>query len=110
MSRSHHPSATLVVAALHVFGSLAAPARADIKDYMISRLIMLKSECHLMQLARTEHTDGTVEFHGTCSNLTFYPDGIDIACPELASDDERTCRIKTPAKVFKNLDLLRQRE
>lgn len=84
------------------------PVAAELKDYQIARMIMLKSECQLNELDRHVNSDGSVRFKATCKNESFYPDGIEITCPDVDSDDERTCSINTKKKSFQNLELLQR--
>lgn len=100
----------LAFAALAALTSAAGPpARAEIKDYQIARMLNFRTECHLHALTRLPPQDGEVErFAGECGNRTFYPDGIEISCPE--ADDEWACRILTRKRSFENLDMLRQRD
>lgn len=90
-------------------GSLPGPAQAELKDYQIARLIMLKSDCQLIELAREVKADRSAVFSGQCSNASHYPDGIVVLCPDIDNNDERSCRIATEAKTFDSLNLL-QRE
>lgn len=84
-------------------------AIAELKDFQIARLIITRSECILKgQLSRTEQSDGAWSYHGDCSNETFYPDGIDVLCPDPDDNDERACKILTAKKSFLYLDLLRR--
>lgn len=101
--RAGPAAAVLLVAAL----AGAAPARAEIKDYQIARMLNFRTECHLHALKRLPPQAGEVErFAGECGNRTFYPDGIEISCPE--ADDEWACRILTRKRSFEHLDMLRQ--
>lgn len=86
----------------------ASPAAAELKDFQVARLIFFKSECILVTLVRTENSDGSWSFHGTCSNETFYPDGIRVDCPDPDNNDEHFCKILTARKQYPNLDMLRQ--
>lgn len=90
--------------------SLATSAHAILKDQQVARLVLLKSECILVGLARTENSDGSWSYQGKCSNEVFYPDGIDIDCPDPESNDERTCTILTKAKRFNSLNLMAPRD
>lgn len=83
-------------------------ARAEIKDYMIARLITFKSTCGLLELKRHERSDGSVLFRATCSDEVFYPDGIDVICPDRDDSDDRACAIVTEKKKFQYLEMLRQ--
>jgi len=84
-------------------------ANAELKDFQIARLILTRSECILKgQLIRTEQSDGSWSYHGDCSYETFYPDGIDVLCPDPDDNDERACTILTRKKEFLYLELLRR--
>lgn len=83
------------------------PSHAELKDVQVARLIQLRSECVLVTLHRRERSDGSWSYTGTCSNETFYPDGILVDCPDPESNDERACIIRTQAKRFEALELLR---
>lgn len=87
--------------------SLGSQVRAELKDYQVGRLIMLKSECQVVGLDRTEEEDGSWTYIGECSNESFYPDGVRVTCPDPENNDERTCIIHTKAKKFDSLELLR---
>lgn len=100
-------SAVLIGCALS--GVSGQAARAEIKDYQIARMLNFRTECHLHALKRLPPRDGEIErFAGECGNKTFYPDGIEISCPE--ADDEWACKVITQKRNFENLDLLRPRE
>lgn len=85
-------------------------ALAELKDYQVGRLIMLKSDCQVTSLKRTEEKDGSWTYRGVCGNKTFYPDGIRVNCPDPQSNDERSCVIETKAKSFDHLKLLQRPE
>lgn len=84
--------------------------QAELKDYQIARLIILKSECQLSVLSRDVKADGSVIFTGECKNVSHYPDGIVVFCPDLDNNDERSCKIETKQKSFDNLQLLQGQE
>ena len=85
----------------------AEPTFAEIKDYQIARMMNFRTECNLVALKRIPPTKGEVErFAGDCGNRTFYPDGVEISCPE--ENDEWACKVVTQKKNFENLDMLRQ--
>lgn len=85
----------------------AEPALAEIKDYQIARMMNFRTECNLIALKRIPPMAGEVErFAGECGNRTFYPDGVEISCPE--ENDEWACKVVTQKKNFENLDMLRQ--
>lgn len=85
----------------------AGTARAEIKDYQIARMLNFRTDCGLTALKRVPPGKGEVErFVGECANRTFYPDGVEIGCPE--ENDEWACRVLTIRKSFDNLEMLRQ--
>ncbi len=69
---------------------------------------MLKSECQLVGLTRSEEKDGSWTYLGECSNQSHYPDGIRVTCASPESNDERTCRIETEPRKFNHLQLLQK--
>ncbi|MBO6549374.1 MAG: hypothetical protein JJ964_07100 [Rhizobiales bacterium] len=84
---------------------LPSLAKAEIKDYMIRRMIILKTECKLDELKRSEPSEGGFKYLAICENVSFYPDGVTINCPD--KDVETSCKIKTKAKKFDQLNLLK---
>lgn len=84
----------------------ATDTRAELKDYQVGRLIMLRSDCQVVGLTRKEESNGSWTYLGRCSNESFYPDGIRVRCPDPESNDERTCVIETKARKFESLRLL----
>ena len=99
---------TVVLPAFLLFATQPhAPAQAEIKDHQIARMLNFRTECNLLALKRVAPGHGEVErFVGECGNRTFYPDGIEIGCPE--ENDEWACKVLTVKKSFDSLDLLRQ--
>lgn len=86
----------------------AEPAFAEIKDYQIARMLNFRTDCNLIALKRISPGEGEVErFAGECANRTFYPDGVEVGCPE--ENDEWACKVLTQKKSFENLDMLRQK-
>lgn len=85
---------------------LPQAAIAELKDYQIARMIMLKTECQLEDLKRNVREDGSVQFKATCKNISFYPDGVTITCPDIDENDERTCAMDAKKKSFDSLKLL----
>ncbi|MEM0910935.1 MAG: hypothetical protein AAGJ37_08155, partial [Pseudomonadota bacterium] len=77
---------------------------ASILDYQIVRLIAMDSDCASDELTRTNNDDGTVSFFMTCTNVSHYPDGVIVHCPD--ATNERSCKVKTESKSFDNLKLL----
>ncbi len=80
-------------------------ALAEINDYYIRRLIVYQSDCKLDELIRVELKSSS-EFHATCLNVSFYPDGLEILCSD--NTDNSSCKVKTESKAFNSLELLRQ--
>ncbi|MBE7198387.1 MAG: hypothetical protein INR70_11370 [Parafilimonas terrae] len=86
---------------------LASGASAEIKEYQIRRMLMLKTECGVSGIAITPVTgqpghDAT-RFMAECENVTHYPDGVEILCPD--TEDEHDCRIVTVKRAFPHLHL-----
>ncbi|MEQ8824429.1 MAG: hypothetical protein RIC14_08650 [Filomicrobium sp.] len=100
--------AILFVALTAILCGYGSSANAELKDYQVGRLIMLKSECKVVTLSRNEEVDGSWTYLGTCSNESFYPDGIKVTCADPDNNDERACVIHTKAKQFDSLRLLQQ--
>ena len=82
----------------------ASPAVARVQEYQIVRLITFKSECQIAKLEDRSLPSGPMRFVASCENVGFYPDGIEVICPD--RDDDRSCRVTTKAKSFDNLHLL----
>lgn len=82
-----------------------SPVRGEVKDYQIRRMLMLKTECQVTGLD-VSVKDGRDRFFATCENVSHYPDGVEILCPD--TEDERDCHIATAKRDFRNLELLRQ--
>jgi len=95
----------LVTSAMQLNLFLPSMAKAEIKDYMIRRMLVLKTECKLDELKRSEPKEGGFKFLATCENVSFYPDGVTINCSD--KDLETSCKIKTKAKKFDRLNLLK---
>ena len=87
---------------------LSMNAQATIQDYQIIRLIAMDSDCNLEELERLQNKDDTLSFIGSCSNVSHYPEGITIYCPDV--ENERSCKIKTDSLQFDNLKLLQKEE
>ncbi len=80
---------------------------AEIKDYMILRLVYLDTTCGTETLSQLEVPSGLPAFKVTCRNVTDYPDGLVITCSDM--DDDRSCRLDTKSREFKNLRMLEQK-
>lgn len=86
---------------------LPAPARAEVKEYQIRRMLMLKTECTVTGLDTARIADDPrlrERFLATCENLSHYPDGVEIVCPD--TEDERDCTLLTAKREFPHLRLL----
>lgn len=92
-----------IVAALCTF---AGPSQAEVKFFQIARLIQFTTDCNLVALNPAAGPQGEMRFKARCSSIISYPDGIDVTCTD--AEDERTCRIMTPKKEYKHLDLFRR--
>ncbi len=86
---------------------LPAPARAEVKEYQIRRMLMLKTECTVTGLDTARIADDPrlrERFLATCENVSHYPDGVEIVCPD--TEDERDCTLLTAKREFPHLRLL----
>lgn len=83
----------------------AVPATAEVKDYQIRRMLMLKTECQVVGLETEVLPEGKGRFAAECENVSHYPDGVEILCPD--TEDERDCRIATAKREFRHLESLR---
>lgn len=84
---------------------VAAPASAEIHDYMIRRLLYLGTSCGVDVIERLESRADHRRFRAFCRNVSVYPKGIEVTCTDIA--DDRSCAIDTPPKAFDSLELLR---
>ena len=85
------------------------PARAEVKEYQIRRMLMLKTECTVTGLDISRLADPAAyrdRFFATCENVSHYPDGVEILCPD--TEDERDCRLMTAKRDFPHLRLLQR--
>ena len=105
MRCSRPASAGLLLLAL----TWAGAAAAEIKEYQIRRMLMLKTQCGVSGLDIATIADPadryTHRFLATCENVTHYPDGVEILCPD--TEDERDCRMLTVKREFPHLHLMR---
>jgi len=92
-----------VLAAVNVCSS---PLQAAVLDYQIRRLIVLKTNCQIVNLARAKTKQGSLSFQAKCENVSFYPDGVEIICND--PDLETSCKVLTKEKRFDQLNLLRR--
>ncbi|MCG8324924.1 MAG: hypothetical protein MI673_05360 [Thiotrichales bacterium] len=79
---------------------------AEINDYFIRRMILYESDCTLDELERTRTKKGGLDFHATCKNVSFYPNGLQVHCDN--EDDETTCQVLTESREFNSLDILQR--
>lgn len=87
----------------------AAPAGAEIHDYMILRLLYLGTSCGTQSLERLDPPQPDHRrFKATCRDVNAYPDGLFVTCTDIA--DDRSCVVETKANRFDSLELLRPRE
>lgn len=87
--------------------ALAGAAEAEgIKEYQIRRLLMLKTECTVSGLEAEELERGASRFRASCENVSHYPDGVEIQCPN--TEDDRECRILTAKREFPHLRALQR--
>ncbi|WP_165937765.1 hypothetical protein [Methylobacterium segetis] len=94
-----------ILASLLLLAAAAIPARAEVKEYQIRRMLMLRTECQVSGLDSEQR--GTVSrFRAECENLSHYPDGVEILCPD--TEDERDCRIATAKRDFPHLRALQR--
>lgn len=100
--------ALAIAALLGTYAAAMADARAEVKDYMIRRLLYLNTSCGVDHLERLDpDKDGNQRFYARCRNAGSYPDGLEVLCTD--TDDDRSCRVTTPERTFKHLELLQPR-
>lgn len=85
----------------------SASASAEVKEYQIRRMLMLKTECTVTGLDISAK-GGEDRFFASCENVAHYPDGVEILCPD--TEDERNCRIITEKREFRHLHHMRPAE
>ena len=76
------------------------------RDWQLRRFLNFRSECQMDDFVDKSPPTGPGRFHAICRNITFYPDGLDLECPDRI--DEWTCHILTQPLDFKALDILKQ--
>lgn len=102
----NHRAARACVVFGALFGVAAAPASAEIHDYMILRLLYLHTSCGTQSLERIEaERPDWRRFKAECRNVSAYPHGISVLCTD--PDDDRLCKVETEKKSFDSLELLR---
>lgn len=94
----------LAIAAFGAAIVLPGNTSAEIKEYQIRRMLMLKTECGVSGLDISAK-DGKDRFLASCENVAHYPDGVEILCPD--SEDERDCTIVTRKREFQHLHHMR---
>lgn len=65
---------------------------------------MLKTECTVTGLDISVK-DGRDRFFASCENVSHYPEGVEILCPD--TEDERECTIVTQKREFRHLHHMR---
>ncbi|MDQ8698473.1 hypothetical protein [Hyphomicrobium sp. LHD-15] len=86
----------------------AVQAAAEIHDYMIRRLLHLKTSCGVQHLTRLESGKAERRFKAVCRDVNAYPDGVVVVCTD--TFDDRSCMIESTPRSFDSLELLRPRE
>ena len=81
-------------------------ALAEIKDYEVLRYLYLHTPCGMAKVTSRDVTAERARFTADCQNKTAFPDDAAVVCTD--HDDDRSCRIETPHRDFKHLDMLRQ--
>ena len=97
-------TASALALALVAVCAAAEPALALVQEYQVVRLITYRTSCDLAHLEDVSPKTGPMRFHATCGDLTSYPDGLDVQCDD--RDDDRSCRVVTAERTFRNLELL----
>ncbi|MFW1677735.1 hypothetical protein ACFVYJ_08130 [Pontibacter sp. JAM-7] len=83
---------------------LATPAFAQVMDYQVLRLVSLKTDCRRDNLTREITDNGGLLFQVRCQNISHFPQGVKIFCPD--ASDERSCVLLNKGVEFKQLMLL----
>lgn len=86
--------------------SLPSFGRAEIQEYLIRRIVLLKTKCDLIEIKKDDLSGGGFKFLATCENVSFYPDGLEIQCSD--KDRETSCQVITKIKKFDQLNLLKR--
>lgn len=84
----------------------AGPAWGEIHDYQILRLLYLATPCGVTVLTKLDSAPEIRRFRAECSNVSAYPKGVTVVCTDV--NDDRSCRIETPAREFDSLRLLQR--
>lgn len=104
LSRPDSLGAGPLLATVALVLCMPSPVRAEIQDYMILRLVYLKTSCGTESLERMASASDQRRFKVQCKDVNTYPDGLTVACSDI--DDDRSCRVETDARKFKDLRLL----
>jgi len=83
---------------------LSLTVSAQILDYQILRLVAMKSECQRDEIQREVSDKGGLLFRVSCQNVSHYPEGLQIGCPD--AHNERSCKLLNRGREFKQLHLL----
>ena len=83
---------------------LALPAAAEIQEYQVRRLLLMRTSCEVTVIRMDERAGRARSYHADCVNAGFYPDGVEIDCAD--REDERSCVVLTTARSFDHLRLL----
>lgn len=96
--------AASIVAAISLVA--AVRAQASVQEYQIRRLLDYQSSCRVSHLEIRNADSQALSFHADCEDATLYPSGVDVECAD--REDERSCRVLTPARSFEFLHQLDQ--
>lgn len=96
----------IVLAKIFVAMMWASPARAEIKDVEVLRLLYLNTPCGMASVTSRETSPERVRFKADCQNKTAFPDGVAVVCTD--HNDDRSCKVETEATDFKSLELLKE--
>ncbi|MEM1142906.1 MAG: hypothetical protein AAGI88_10000 [Pseudomonadota bacterium] len=81
-----------------------AALHAAIPEYQIVRLLSYETSCRPRELSSEDMDDSGTRFHAVCQNITSYPDGIELHCPDAL--DPYKCLIKTEPRRFEAMNSL----
>lgn len=96
----------VVALAFSTVAGLGSPARSEIHDYMILRMLYLGTTCGVQKLERLDAgRPDWRRFKAECRDVSSYPHGLFVICTD--PDDDRHCRAETTAREFDSLELLR---
>lgn len=80
---------------------------AEVKDYEVLRYLYLHTPCGMASVKRLASPPDMLRFHADCQNLTAFPDGATVVCPNV--EDDRSCRVEKQPTNFHSLDILREK-